>query len=520
MGRGPSWGVAAALALAGCVLFGSGCGPGSSSSAGGANGNGGPGDTGGTGGQTVAVGSAGCSTDTSAVPALGARVALGTQGPWSNDGCVYGTMNGLREGWIVDVTTDEAQNRWIATPNALYLATPGGALRRYDERDGLHLGEVTGRTPGPIGWVKYCDDQPVPGNAPCTGNMVWGGANQVGIRSLAGGKPNEVFVGYQGTKTPGIEGTCGGGPDWCDPMRHSGKIDRVHLNSDGTITVDRFDYWVNDHNLGYWHNRSPFRLLYDHVYHPGTLYAANDHGIVIVFPDRYVPYAGTSKADLDPWLDKFIGDHLHAQVCYHASCASGGDPRAGDWRGLWLDSNGSIWHAGQFTAGLATWDPDPVNWWGRWGAAFQQSFGDPYVLGGPPGTEPVFKVPLEGDNVNLTAVSLCPDGRVWFGSSGPTSVNDTVAVWHGNAGFQTFDARALGLPDRPVEDLVCLPDGRLVIAGSNGGTVVYDPATGASKRLAGLPGTHVNRLTLDTTVKPWALMVATDAGAAVLRSIP
>ena len=26
----------------------------------------------------------------------------------------------IREGWVVDVATDEAQNRWIATPNALY----------------------------------------------------------------------------------------------------------------------------------------------------------------------------------------------------------------------------------------------------------------------------------------------------------------------------------------------------------------------------------------------------------------
>jgi hypothetical protein len=30
----------------------------------------------------------------------------------------------------------------------------------------------------------------------------------------------------------------------------------------------------------------------------------------------------------------------------------------------------------------------------------------------------------------------------------------------------------------------------------------------------------VNRLTLDQTVKPWTLLVATDGGAAVLRSVP
>jgi len=133
----------------------------------------------------------------------------------------------------------------------------------------------------------------------------------------------------------------------------------------------------------------------------------------------------------------------------------------------------------------------------------------------------VFKVPMEGDDVNLTAVSVCPDGRVWFGSSGPTGVTDTVAVWTpGPQTFKTYDAHALGLPDRAVQDLVCLPDGRLVIAGVASGAIVWDPGTGASKALGGLPGSHVNRLTLDPTVTPWQLMVATDGGAAVLRSIP
>jgi hypothetical protein len=71
-----------------------------------------------------------------------------------------------------------------------------------------------------------------------------------------------------------------------------------------------------------------------------------------------------------------------------------------------------------------------------------------------------------------------------------------------------------------VQDLVCLPDGRLAIAGVNGGAVVYDPASGASKPLDGIPGTHVNRFSLDAMVKPPALLVSTDAGAAVLRQIP
>jgi hypothetical protein len=128
---------------------------------------------------------------------------------------------------------------------------------------------------------------------------------------------------------------------------------------------------------------------------------------------------------------------------------------------------------------------------------------------------------MEGDDANLTAVSVCPDGRVWFSSSGPTAVNDTVAVFDPNPWtIQTFDPTKLGLSGRPVQDLVCLPDGRLVIAGVSGGVVVYDPGSGASKPLAGIPGTRVHRLSVDTLAKPFSLMVATDGGAAVLRDIP
>jgi hypothetical protein len=415
----------------------------------------------------------------------------------------------------VDATTDEAQNRWIATPMALYLATPGGALRRYDERDGLHLGDATGRAPGPVGWVKYCDNVPVAADAPCAGQVIWGGATQYGIRSLAGGGPNEVFVGYHGGKTPGV--VCGSDPDpdWCDSLVHSGKIDRVRLNQDGSLTVDRFEYWENDLGMRYWHNRTPFRLLYDHVAHAGTLYSAHEHGIDIAFPDRFRPYSPPSS--LDAWLDTWFGDHAHAVVCTPVPCGQpGSGTRAGDWRGLALDAQGRLWHAGEWTAGLIPWDSSPVNWWVR--GVFDLAFGDPYTNGPGFRNEPVFKVPQEADPVYLTAVSVCPDGRVWFASTGPTAVNDTVAVWDGSA-FRTFDARALGLGERGVQDLVCLPDGRIVLAGVTSGAAVYDPSSGASKPLDGLPSQRVNRLGVDTMVAPYAVMVSTDAGAAVLRDV-
>ncbi len=492
----------ALVALGASATLGSGCGGGSSA----ATGRGGPGHA----GTTVA---APCAS-TGAAAAPGSRVTFGTAGPWDTKNCVYDGAT-IREGWVVDVATDEAQNRWIATPTALYVATPGGALRRYDEHDGLHLGAATGLQPGPVGWVKYCDNIPLVGDAPCSGNVIWGGATQYGIMSLAGGGPNEVFVGYHGGKTAGI--TCGTDPDpdWCDPLIHSGKIDRVRLDADGSITVDRFDYWENDLSQQYWHNRSPFRLLYDHVIHPGTLYSANDHGIDISFPDRFTPYASQG---LDAWQDTYFGDHAHAVVCIPVPCGQPGSAtRAGDWRGLALDAQGRLWHAGEWTAGLIPWNSNPVTWWTSW--TFDVAFGDPYAGPGPGfRDEPVFQVPQEGDPVHLTAVSVCPDGRVWFASSGPTSVTNAVAVWNGSV-FQTFDARTLGLAETGVQDLVCLPDGRIVLAGVTSGAAIYDPASGASKPLSGIPSQHVNRLGVDTMVTPFALFVSTDAGAAVLRSV-
>ncbi|MFL5420977.1 MAG: WD40 repeat domain-containing protein, partial [Myxococcales bacterium] len=47
------------------------------------------------------------------------------------------------------MTTDGAQNRWIATHQALYLLRPGDkTFHRYDARDGLHLAGNP---------VTYCD---------------------------------------------------------------------------------------------------------------------------------------------------------------------------------------------------------------------------------------------------------------------------------------------------------------------------------------------------------------------------
>jgi hypothetical protein len=448
-------------------------------------------------------------------------VGFGTAGPWPVANAVYGAADGISESPVVGVTTDEAQNRWVATPAALYLLRPGETrFRRYDASAGLHLPENA---------VSYCDDHPMKAGDRCNGTVTTGSG--LAITRIVGGAPGEVFVGYAGVdltpgtkcapKDPSLPPNEGFG-DYCDPAHHSGKIDRVHLGADGSLAVDRMDLVTNKEGGEYWHDRTIQRLVFDHLVHPHTLYAGTNHGVTILFPDRYrAPRPGE-------WYDaaysEWMGDHLHATVCDPGPCGTDeGAVRMGDWAGLAVDASGNLWHAGRWTAGLITWDADPIRWVTRYGAAFAKAFGDPYPIAPNADgftNEPVFKVAREGDSPHLTGAAVCPDGRVWFTSSGPQSgTSDVVAVWDGRK-FTTFAAGALGLPAGGARDVACLPDGRVALASSGAGVILYDPVSGATKPVPGLPGGDVQVLEVDRTIDPPALHVATGAGAAVLRVLP
>jgi hypothetical protein len=464
---------------------------------------------------------AACGSSSSA-PASGPggppAIAFGTRGPWPVENAIYGSDAGIRESPVVGVTTDEAQNRWVATRDALYLLRPGEKkFRRYAEADGLHLhGNV----------VRYCDDHPLVDGDHCGGEISTGSG--LAITRIVGGAPGEVFVGYLGVDT--FSGSCPpkdptrpwSEGDYCDPNRHSGKLDRVRVRTDGTLAVDRFDIVANRQGGEFWHDRSVESLAYDHFGHPHTLYAGMTHGMTILFPDRY------RMPRRDEWFDlayvEWMGNHLHARVCDGIPCPPNGEAqRAGDWWGAAVDAKGDLWHAGRWTAGLITWEPNPVDWFERGGRAFAQAFGDPYPQ--PPNSEgftnePVFKVAREGDSVWLTGVAVCPDGRVWFSSSGPQSgTTDTVAVWKGSS-FETFPASRFGLAERGLRDVECLPDGRVVLASFGSGVVLYDPRAGTSKPVPGLPSGGILDVEVDRMIDPPSLHVATDAGAAVLRLLP
>jgi hypothetical protein len=413
----------------------------------------------------------------------------------------------------VGTSTDENQNLWVATNVALYLMKPGKKqFRRYDVKDGLHLQTNP---------VSYCDSSFKGGDKLCP---IYGAADAPGISEIVGGGPDEVFVGYYGHH----DWNDPNDGSWSDPWRHSGKLDRVRLNANGTLEVIRFDM-VSGESVEFWHNRTVFRMVYDHFINKHELYVGTEHGVDKFSPDKWKLPDGWFNGPTNNLV--WMSDHLHPQACYHHACPDPAtDLRLGDWRGLAIAPDGDLWVAGRWAAGKIVYVADNSLWFKQGGAAYAaprgMSFGDPYY-GNCSGSRPVFCVPLEGDIVNLSAVTVATDGRVWFAnsifSSDPAERSYGIAVYDGKS-FTYFDPVSdAGMSEVNVRDMVALPDGRLVLAGASTGLVFWDPVKGTHTQVRGgqgIPDDHVHRLELDTMVNPPALHVSTWGGATVLRVWP
>ena len=434
-------------------------------------------------------------------------VQFGGPGPWPVSNQTFGWTQGIQESPVIAMSTDEAQNLWVATHTALYLMKPGGtSFKRYSSADGLHLMD----NPDLIKEDSCNSTATVPG-----------AAVSPGISTIVGGATGEVFVGYFGTLK--VNGDC------TDPAvdRHSGKLDRVRLQPDGTLEVRRFDLASAGFGLNFWENRTVYRMVYDHFHHPHSLYVGADHGVDYILPDQYRP-PNPGEWSGFPILE-YMGDHLHPVVCAGAPCPTVGEgtEMMGDWHGLAISPvDGDLWVAGRWTAGKIMWDPlGPLHWeQGRAGAqAFSEAFGNPSNI-----NPPVFPVSTEGEIVSLSTVAATPDDTAWFGNknyqNNAGERERGVASYTKGKGFTYYDPVAdLGMSERAVQDIVALPDGRLVFAGPNTGLVFYDPATKrhvAMRAGQGIPDDRVMQLELDTMVDPPALHVSTAGGAATIRVFP
>jgi hypothetical protein len=82
----------------------------------------------------------------------------------------------------------------------------------------------------------------------------------------------------------------------------------------------------------------------------------------------------------------------------------------------------------------------------------------------------------------------------------------------------------LGMRQQEVQDIVALPDGRVVFAGTNTGLTIYDPAKNSHVNVDAsgglIPSNEIWAMELDDMVVPPALHVSTAGGAAVIRVFP
>jgi hypothetical protein len=440
-------------------------------------------------------------------------------GPWPIQNSQYGSRDGIAESPVVGVTTDEKENLWVATNAALYLMRPGDAkFTRFDASNSdLHL---------PGNPADHCFD--AQGEYKPPDGCPNGDADVPGITEIVGGGPDdaskmagEVFVGYYGhhdwTRTD--DGT------WTDPWRHSGKLDRVRLGTDGKLEVVRMDM-VSNNSVEFWHNKSVWKMVYDHFQHPHELYVGTDHGVDKISPDLWKePNPGTWFL-LPQNQQLWMSDHLHPQACFHHACD--GDKYTqmlGDFRGMAVDAKGDLWVGGRWAAGKILYAADNTLWYQtprpptKTQNAIDPAFGD--------GNCPAFCPPQEGDPVNISAITVAKDGKVWFSSgtlfNDPADVPYGIAFYDGHQ-FTRYDpVRDLGMSESHIRDMIALPDGRLVVAGLSSGLVFWDPATGkhtAMRAGQGIPDDGVMRIQLDLMVNPPALQVATRGGAAILRVLP
>jgi hypothetical protein len=404
------------------------------------------------------------------------------EGPWPLAPItVYGSAQGLLEAPI-SATTDEAENLWVVTNRALYLLRPGDkTFRRYTAADGLHYGP---------GWTDGPD-----------------------ITLVEGGAAGQCFVGYfaHDTHYP---------PDKnahteLDPIAHMGKMDQVLLQPDLTLHVNRYDFH-NSNDWHYWETRTITSAVYDHFQHPGELYLGSNHGVIRVQPAKFrLPATSAERADPTSVEKEWFADHVHPEIC--DLCTGGpGDHilYGGDFYGLLLADDGRLWMGGLISAGAIRWTAGLQDWWVQPPNEFFPAFVNP----------PVFHPPAYGGNVNFRAVAETMDGLIWFASGevegwrGPTF---GLASWDGKM-FNYYDPRALGSREYNILELVGWDD-ELVFGFPSTGLLVWKPGTAQGKRLGiaeGLPGEQIGRMSLDRMVDPPQLLVPTERGLAVIRSLP
>lgn len=382
-------------------------------------------------------------------------LAYGPEGPWPTaDLTTYGPAQGLEAG-ALDASPDDAQNIWAATHEALYLLRPGETqFRRFTAADGLHIQAFTDPDGNPA--VTH-------------------------ITAIAGGHANEVFVGYFGYETLGDPYLD------TDAQKALGNADKVQLDASGRLVVTRYLFRCDfDYGRGCWENRSVRRMLYAHEgLAAGHLFIGMNHGVTHVFEDRF-------------------GDHIHPDVWVTQP-----DGRRwqllGNFYGLALAADGTLWHAGRWAVGAHRWYPDPKAWVKGKNAWTMTTHTSHHALEVEPG--------YREEN---RAVAITPDDTVWI-----ASYTHGLSSWHpvtskGNYGTIRHWTSTPGLPTSQIIDMTADLDGTLWLVMESGALLRFDPRTSAVHTWPGVSGAR--RIVMDRTVVPRALYVSMSTGIAVIRA--
>lgn len=372
-------------------------------------------------------------------------------GPWPlAELTTYGAAQGL-VGPILDASPDEAQNIWAISRDALFVMRPGQTrFSIFTTADGLHIQPFTD-----------------PYGAPAASYLT----------ALAGGAPNQAFVGYFGYESS---------PDPfadTEEQRQLGNADKITLLPDGRITVTRYLFRCDYDAAHCWEDRSVRRMLYAHSdTAAGHLFLGMNHGAVHVFNDSW-------------------GDHIHVGAWYQVE---GGPPTlsVGQWYGLALEPNGDLWIAGKTGVGLQPWNPTPHFAWvdGHFRYSFTTNTADHGLHIAPDYQE------------NQRGIGRAPDGTIWM-----ASLSYGLFSWdpasRDYARIQRWTSP--GLPQSQYVDLAADLDGSLWLVLASGELLRFQPTTGAVQTTPGVSG--VRRIYLDATVTPRSLYAATTSGLAVIR---
>lgn len=397
--------------------------------------------------------------------------AANPAGPWPvADLTRYDSVQGLN-GIIIDAGADDGQAIWAAAPDALYVLRPGQSqFQRFTAGDGLHIQPFLDPTGQPA--VTH-------------------------ITAIAGGRANEVFVGYKGYEgvipPPAPPPCCMPNADFSDPRWSLGQGDKVTFNPDGTIQVHRYLFRC-DNNANCWEERSVRRMVFAHQgVAAGHLFIGFDHGVTHVYADAF-------------------GDHTHVQTYWHYDDGRNVQ-RMGEQYGLAVFPNGDLLTAGAYGVGVQPFNPDPQAWVvGRFVWAFTtHGPATPYNGGAHDLLVPA------GYREDNRGAAVTPDGTAWWISlhTGLSSYNHGTA--RGNYSLiRTWD-NVPGLPTSGLLDLAADPDGSLWIVDNQGRLLRFDPSALSVRVWPGV--SNVRRIVVDATVVPRALYVSMGPnGVAVIRA--